>query len=1015
MTIIAGSQTTVSTTIGSLGGEGRIVALNDGGWVVIWSGRETSGMYDVKLQIYDVDGEAIGSTVTVSSTAAVNQYQPEATALSGGGFVVTWNSPWTDGDQSGIFQQAFNADGTRLGEEMGVNTYTASHQYLQDVVALEDGGWVVTWDSNGQDGSGTGIYQQIFTADAEKIGAETRVNSTTTNYQTTPDAALLSSGGWVVAWESNGQDGSQKGIFQQVYNADGSTVGSEVMVNTYVTGQQASPLVTALADGGWVVTWQSSGQDGSGEGVYQQAYDADGGTRGDETRVNTQTTYDQAYSQTIALTGGGWVVSWLDADDDGYGVYQQAFDASGDPVGGETLVNSEAAGYQNGQQMTALTGGGWVVTWQNAVYGDWNSTWTVSQRVFNADGTPDGDQMLLTETSDGEDVSPHVTALADGSWVVSWETDYSIQQRRFTLNEAPQLAEEIADQTASEDVVFSFQIASDAFTDDGDSLTYTATLADGDELPSWLSFDAETRTFSGTPGNDDDGQFTVKVTATDGSGESVSDTFEIDVSGTNDAPTLENSIADQSATEDQAFSFTFAASTFGDIDSGDSVSYSATLANGDDLPSWLSFNAGTRTFSGTPDNGNVGTVSVKVIATDSSEATASDTFDIIVANTSDAPTSSDSLVSTSEDTAYSLSAADFAFADVDSNALAAIVIGTLGSGTLRLDGAGVAADQEIALADLNKLVWTPDANAHGDAIPAFTFKVKDSTGATSVATHAFAVDVASVNDDPVAVADIAALTEGKTKTFNVLANDTDLEGDTLSLDVATVTSGNGTITFNADGTMAVTYAGVDLDKGATAEMIIHYDMSDGVGGSASATLTVTVTGVAEPGDPIDGGKGDDRLVGTNVAETISGGNGDDTLIGREGDDLLRGGSGDDILKGNGGNDQLSAGSGNDVLNGGDGRDILEGWSDNDRLTGGSGADTFIFHSGDGKDVITDFETSGKNHDLIDLSSIALFSSFKDIRDAMRETGSGVVIGYGSNSITVQGTDISDFSKEHFIL
>ncbi|PPC75078.1 hypothetical protein C4K68_22410, partial [Pokkaliibacter plantistimulans] len=83
-----------------------------------------------------------------------------------------------------------------------------------------------------------------------------------------------------------------------------------------------------------------------------------------------------------------------------------------------------------------------------------------------------------------------------------------------------------------------------------------------------------------------------RVTATDGSDASVSSSFSLTVSNVNDAPTA-GVISAQSATEDSSFSFTVPAGTFSDVDTGDSLTLSATLADGSALPSWLSFNAAT--------------------------------------------------------------------------------------------------------------------------------------------------------------------------------------------------------------------------------------------------------------------------------------------------------------------------------------------------------------------------------------------------------------------------------------
>lgn len=196
-------------------------------------------------------------------------------------------------------------------------------------------------------------------------------------------------------------------------------------------------------------------------------------------------------------------------------------------------------------------------------------------------------------------------------------------------NDTPSVANAIPNQNATEDSAFSFQFAANDFADvdAGDTLTYSATLADGNALPSWLSFNAATRTFSGTPLNANVGTISVKVTATDVATTSVFDVFDIIVANTNDAPTVANALLDQSGNSGTALSYQFAANTFQDVDAGTSLTYAATLADGSALPSWLSFDGTTRTFSGTPTSG--GTLNVKVVASDGS-LSVDDTFDIAV-------------------------------------------------------------------------------------------------------------------------------------------------------------------------------------------------------------------------------------------------------------------------------------------------------------------------------------------------------------------------------------------------
>ena len=108
--------------------------------------------------------------------------------------------------------------------------------------------------------------------------------------------------------------------------------------------------------------------------------------------------------------------------------------------------------------------------------------------------------------------------------------------------------------------------------------------------------------------------------------------------GVNNPPTVATAIPDQSATAGTAFSYVFPANTFSDADTGDTLSYTATKTDDTALPTWLAFAAGTRTFSGTPQAADAGTVSVEVTASDGNGGSVSDTFDITVAADTTPPT-----------------------------------------------------------------------------------------------------------------------------------------------------------------------------------------------------------------------------------------------------------------------------------------------------------------------------------------------------------------------------------------
>ena len=361
-------ETQVNSYTNSDQGNPNITTLNDGGYVVTWeSWWQDGSRYGVYLQQFNHNGEKVGLETQVNSYTNNYQEQPDITALNDGGYIVTWESWDQDGSNYGVYLQQFNHNGEKIGLETQVNSYTNSNQENPNITALNDGRYVVAWNSFGQDGFWNGVYIQQFNNNGEKIGLETQVNSYTNSNQENPNITALNDGGYVVAWESNGQDGSRYGVYLQQFNNNGEKIGLETQVNSYTNSNQENPNITALNDGGYVVTWESNEQDGSNYGVYLQQFNNNGEKIGLETQVNNYTNSDQKNPNITALNNGGYVVTWESNEQDGsnYGVYLQQFNHNGEKIGLETQVNS----YTNDNQMEAsvsgLNNGGYVVTWSS--------------------------------------------------------------------------------------------------------------------------------------------------------------------------------------------------------------------------------------------------------------------------------------------------------------------------------------------------------------------------------------------------------------------------------------------------------------------------------------------------------------------------------------------------------------------------------------------------------------------------------------------------------------------------
>lgn len=184
-------------------------------------------------------------------------------------------------------------------------------------------------------------------------------------------------------------------------------------------------------------------------------------------------------------------------------------------------------------------------------------------------------------------------------------------------------------QTVAENSAFSLQLAANetvTWTKTGGADTALFTLTGGGLLT------MTAKNFESPSDADTNNSYIVQVTATDPAGNVTNKTVTVSVTNVNEAPTVANTIGNQSASVSGAFSFQFASNTFADVDAGDTLTYSATQTGGGALPAWLTFTAGTRTFSGTPAIGDVGTIHITVTATDSGSLTVTTAFDIVVAN-----------------------------------------------------------------------------------------------------------------------------------------------------------------------------------------------------------------------------------------------------------------------------------------------------------------------------------------------------------------------------------------------
>lgn len=353
---------------------------------------------------------------------------------------------------------------SRIGSEVIVNSQKQFDQSLGQVARLANGGFVVTWvdwastiDTTVADGSWSAIKAQVYSAAGTPVGRELQVNTATLNWQQDSRVTALAGGRFVVTW-TDGWDyfsyadhpGSQgvggaggdvwgKAIKAQVFQADGTPVGSEIRVNATQRMDQTAQRIVALAKGDFVIAWEdwslSCSYDaagnptacGGGPGIKLQRYDAGGNRLGNEIAATGNYFYG---AELAALADGGFVLGFRDGHYSVDDLWAQVYDSRGAMQGQPVALNTRGTGATFSQQvelqLAGLAGGGFVAVWTD-VGGD-SSGRAVKARVFNATGQPLTAELQVNQSETYDQWRPHVVALQGGGFAVAWD-DFGTRDR----------------------------------------------------------------------------------------------------------------------------------------------------------------------------------------------------------------------------------------------------------------------------------------------------------------------------------------------------------------------------------------------------------------------------------------------------------------------------------------------------------------------------------------------------------------------------------------------------------
>ena len=266
-------------------------------------------------------------------------------------------------------------------------------------------------------------------------GPQFQLNSYTTDSQYGAGLAVADDGRFVVVWTSwgGGTDTNESSIQARLFAASGIPLGEEFQVNTYTPGRQFSPAVAADAQGNFVVVWTSIGSAGSdyGSSVQAQRFAASGEPVGGELQVNTFTPGLQRNPQ-VAMGGpGGFVVAWWSdgsggTDGSAFSVQARLYDAGGSPAGDEFQVNTLTTNVQWYPAVAADDQGDFVVAWQSSVSSGTDTEFSsIQARRFDSNGVPQGPEFQVNTHTPDSQYQAAVAMAGAGSFVVAWASGAS--------------------------------------------------------------------------------------------------------------------------------------------------------------------------------------------------------------------------------------------------------------------------------------------------------------------------------------------------------------------------------------------------------------------------------------------------------------------------------------------------------------------------------------------------------------------------------------------------------------
>ena len=329
-----------------------------------------------------LDVENISNEATVNTSTDGKQRAPKLIVTEDNEIIVVWEDrAGADGSASGIFGQKLDDQLNKIGTEFLVPENTFNWQTVPYIANGINNNFLVTWsgtkarifDSSTLEGS----EEFTFKDDPRLSDFDMTDGSLLSNVEAPKNLkhAVSNNGDYALVWalwstEDGNSEVESKDIFAQVYDATNNPTSQVVQLNTYKSGNQAQPRITALENGTFVAVWESYAQDGSLFGAYGQIFDTTGTLIGNEFQISNETLGSQHDPNVIGLKSGNFLVAFENRLDGSSNIILQEFSEVGHKIGAPVNIGQNQIGNMTdgegyfAPELARLKDGSIAITWE---------------------------------------------------------------------------------------------------------------------------------------------------------------------------------------------------------------------------------------------------------------------------------------------------------------------------------------------------------------------------------------------------------------------------------------------------------------------------------------------------------------------------------------------------------------------------------------------------------------------------------------------------------------------------